>query len=1223
MKILLNRLILAVVALVPALALAANTTTTVEQVTSAVTVSDAVDYVVTSTTPFADGGSVNITDTDHSVVIIQNIKPSKVIASWLKGRVYINGVQAANGSNCQVRMYAQGAIIFPYASSIKPLTVYSEQNFGGTAVNSFGLENTGGFMNTLSDAKLNNQIRSFKLKRGYMVTFSTRASGRGYSRCFIADKEDLEFATLPAVLDQHITSYRIFQWYDAGKHQLAAASGDNTACSALNVTSTYSWGMGTNMLPDVESVTHHIKENWPTASELGAATWTAHMKTNNEPRNSSDDSPCDLDAILANWEGLMATGMRLCSPSSWDGSDYWNGTGFLKQFFDSIDARGWRCDIIDLHGYWKEGSFTTNVNNWVSAVNRPVWISEWIWGSSWNNDGIFAVATTTSERDNPSTSTLNQNKEVVSRIVNTLNNNEWVERYFFWNGEANCSKIYMNNALTPAGEMYAAQKSGLAYAGHEKIPNLPRQGGPSDLIGTYDKASRSISLSWSEPNGEYNQSMVVQRKKANSSTWSTVENVQCLEAGGSYTVTYDAGVGDKFRVVLVDLKGKEHTSNEVTAVSSTLDAGDEIVVGDVTMYLGGNMLANGSFDFGTTGWTSGTGDALAAPYFEVIPVGGFGGGAYLQCYGGSTTATSAECVNVDVKLKPNCTYYAAAAGCLNNPNYQRISTGSGTLETNVRVQLQDVSDWAKQGASFTVTQDTICHIRIRNAAGVAQVDEFYVGRLYDNEADALADAFECAKNRVAAFVQWNTARPEVNSELNAAVLECASAADVEQRIQTAMQTIRAYASFDSIMSDAELVMSLKLPGYATVGELVNAVRTGKTPSGNIERVAQLKSIVASALTYTALTDAVSSPLFATTSGWNTISGTYTGGDQRTATQAGLTCWNAWWSLSATGNESQTMAIDQTISGLASGLYALVCKASTQHLCVTDQHAFIINSTTNDTARSVTLPYGLLDIATFDNSAMWSTLQTPYILVNEGDEVKIGFQGSKAGAVNKSWIKYGDPTSTGDNREGWWCATDFSLRQVPLFIRETDASGWGTICLPYAFSVPDGVTIYHIAGILSDCTAICLEEETDPIVAGRPYVFHVADGTTAFFFEDVTSKASIPATNVNGLRGMFTASTKYPIGSIVLSDGVWTYVSARVNTIQSYSGFIQKAANLDVLSSWDGVTLPTSGVDNIKTGLISVAAASAIENSRSYDIVGRPSSSDKGLQVRDGIVTFVK
>ena len=198
--------------------LAANTVKKVSQVTDGVEVSDDVDYTITSTEPFTTTGSVNITNTEHAVVIISSIKPSKVISTWLKNRVFINGVQAVNEKNCQVKMYGYGAIIFPYAKEIKPLTVYSEQNYGGTAINDFGLENDGGFMNTLTEAKLNNKIRSFKLKRGYMVTFSTRAKGRGYSRCFIADKADLEVSTLSLVLDQKITSYRIFKWYDTGKH---------------------------------------------------------------------------------------------------------------------------------------------------------------------------------------------------------------------------------------------------------------------------------------------------------------------------------------------------------------------------------------------------------------------------------------------------------------------------------------------------------------------------------------------------------------------------------------------------------------------------------------------------------------------------------------------------------------------------------------------------------------------------------------------------------------------------------------------------------------------------------------------------------------------------------------------------------------------------------------------------------------------------------------------
>lgn len=62
---------------------AANKVTTVNQVSEPVTLMDNIDYVISSTTPFAEGGMVNITNTDHAVLILQNIKPSAVLASWL------------------------------------------------------------------------------------------------------------------------------------------------------------------------------------------------------------------------------------------------------------------------------------------------------------------------------------------------------------------------------------------------------------------------------------------------------------------------------------------------------------------------------------------------------------------------------------------------------------------------------------------------------------------------------------------------------------------------------------------------------------------------------------------------------------------------------------------------------------------------------------------------------------------------------------------------------------------------------------------------------------------------------------------------------------------------------------------------------------------------------------------------------------------------------------
>lgn len=48
----------------------ANTVATVSQVSTAVTVADDVDYVITSATPFTDNGRVDITNTEYAVVIV-------------------------------------------------------------------------------------------------------------------------------------------------------------------------------------------------------------------------------------------------------------------------------------------------------------------------------------------------------------------------------------------------------------------------------------------------------------------------------------------------------------------------------------------------------------------------------------------------------------------------------------------------------------------------------------------------------------------------------------------------------------------------------------------------------------------------------------------------------------------------------------------------------------------------------------------------------------------------------------------------------------------------------------------------------------------------------------------------------------------------------------------------------------------------------------------------
>ncbi|MBR5235444.1 MAG: hypothetical protein IKV24_04510 [Bacteroidaceae bacterium] len=559
---------------------AANKVTKVAQVSTEVTLADEVDYIITDAVPFAAEGRVNITNTEHAALIIQSIRPSYVLKDKvLIDRVFINGEQAVDGVNCQVRMYAHGSIVLPYAKGFKPLTVYSEKNFEGTAVDDFGLEHASGFMNSLTDAKLNNQIRSFKLKRGYMVTFATGKSGWGYSRCFIADTEDLEFAELPAHLDGRISSYRVFQWHDAEKKGLASDTRKG-ANELLASSWCYTWGVGENMLPDHECIPHRIHEGWPAPADCGKATYSCHMKTNNEPGNSADDSPNTVEQILNNWQELMRTGLRLCSESSHDGS--W---AHLDEFISEIDRRGWRCDILDLHCYWA-GGFDNMEYYYNKYGKRPIWISEFVWGASWNNNGIFAT--------DRSFSVANQQKnlDAMKGIFASLNSSPYVERYAYWNSEADCSKLLRGeDELSLTGKYFQTMQSGMAYRkAYEKIPNVVYTY-PTEVSGKWVSQSAGIyRVSWNDSNFDLLNEMQVQRRKEGEE-YQVVGVVRPTDQNAkSATYSYNDTITEsglyEYRVVNITAENTERRSGVVQVAKSNHLSAQGVEYGELTLING-------------------------------------------------------------------------------------------------------------------------------------------------------------------------------------------------------------------------------------------------------------------------------------------------------------------------------------------------------------------------------------------------------------------------------------------------------------------------------------------------------------------------------------------------------------------------------------------------------------------------------------------------------------
>ena len=137
----------------------------------------------------------------------------------------------------------------------------------------------------------------------------------------------------------------------------------------------------------------------------------------------------------------------------------------------------------------------------------------------------------------------------------------------------------------------------------------------------------------------------------------------------------------------------------------------------------------------------------------------------------------------------------------------------------------------------------------------------------------------------------------------------------------------------------------------------------------------------------------------TNEGW-TVTGTYTGGDQRLNWQRGRSCWNAWGS-GITG----TIAVGQTLENLPNGYYTVSADLITQSGCLTDQHTYA-QSTSEKKIASTTL-----SIEGWDEN-MWETVSmsaTDKVLVVDG-KLTIGAEG----------------TGTGSGSAGWFLATNFKL-----------------------------------------------------------------------------------------------------------------------------------------------------------------------------------------------------
>ena len=431
-----------------------------------------------------------------------NIRPTTVIDSLLPA-MFVDQYPAVNRMNVRVMIYKHGTAIVAHPASFQPLTIYSETDFKGDSA-SYSLFNYHNKLGAMDD-----RMRSFRLKKGYMATLATNADGRGYSRVFIADTEDLEIPSFNYLLDATVSFIRVFNWeYVTKKGWCGTGSGGGNDAEKVKGTWWYSWSADQESKVNQEYVP--IKQNlgWPGWDQINNKQRVSHLLGYNEP-NRPDQSNMSVSQALAAWPEYMKSGLRLGSPAP---SDPFGSNGaWLYEFLDSCKARNYRVDYVVIHAYWAKSpqQWYNDLKYVHDKTGLPIWITEWNNGANWTTESW--------PTPDKSYSDANANKQLndIKAILNVLDTTSFVERYSIYNWVQDARAMILNGNLTKAGNYYMNNKSQMAFnRKNEKIPTYTMKRNPS-LGATY--GSGLVTLTVRDDNGDYFRGFILERKKGNGS----------------------------------------------------------------------------------------------------------------------------------------------------------------------------------------------------------------------------------------------------------------------------------------------------------------------------------------------------------------------------------------------------------------------------------------------------------------------------------------------------------------------------------------------------------------------------------------------------------------------------------------------------------------------------------------------------------------------------------
>lgn len=551
--------------------LSARETETLKSLTASRQLDAAIDLHLSSAdSPLAEGVEVELSSED-AWLFFDQMKPNDVLEKY-KDRILVDGKPLVPEENGRVAIYRHGAVVMPHGADFQPLKVYSAPELDGKsdrlACNYYYTNKPTEYLpeRLVKSFSLDNAVRSFVLKRGYMATFANEADGMGYSRVFIADTADLVVSVMPEQLDKKASFVRVMPWNFVSKKGWAGSIWKEMPeglkyvgeqCDFTNSTWFYNWGLsaeGTTN-PNAKSKSYNqefVPEKWGAGGNpenLYTLEDVSHLMGYNEP-DHQEQSNVSVEKAIEEWPLLQKTGLRLGSPATTD-------FNWLYSFMSEAKKRNYRVDYVVVHAYWGGLSGTEwyeKLKEVHKKTGRPLWIKEWNNGANWTNEGW------PSNKDEQYAKQLRDLKNILM-VMDTAS---FIERYSIYNWVEDKRMIISSNAkLTPAGEYYASTQPDYFFnRANEVVPVWTVRTSPTLNPIEIDGKDR-IRLSWTDENAELvsfytieqstdgeNYEPIVETESGEMEAWIPFEKPQ--ETGQLY-----------FRIVSNTLYGTPNPSNEV------------------------------------------------------------------------------------------------------------------------------------------------------------------------------------------------------------------------------------------------------------------------------------------------------------------------------------------------------------------------------------------------------------------------------------------------------------------------------------------------------------------------------------------------------------------------------------------------------------------------------------------------------------------------------------